>query len=155
MGDQRQRWPVHGPGAAAEYQIVGYAVDPAVADRVLKGKIDSPRNVVWSTPVGVTANEPGSAPSLDFVDPVKKIAPVGEVPAASPIVVEWGSYPNAKSYRVQMFEQPEPTGFRDQKELFDFKSQPRGTATHFNPADARVELKKGMYYSTSIEAMDE
>ena len=139
----------------AVYRIVGYAVDPAVADRVLKGKIDSPLNVVWGTPIGVTASEPGSAPSLDFVDPVKKIAPFGEVSAASPIVIEWSAYPNAKSYRVQMFEQSEPTGFREQKELFDFNSQPRVTATRFNPADAGVDLKKGKYYSTSIEAMDE
>jgi len=137
------------------YRVDGYEIDRESADAVLSGKIDSPRNIHSGDTAPVAVDRPGRAPDLDFVDPVRKALPLGDISRAGPIVVAWEPYPGAAGYRIQLIEWKE-WGARGQAmtDVFDPYNVPLVTKPSFNPAEHAVELHKGSYYSLTIDAVD-
>ena len=137
------------------YRVDGFELDREAADEALAGKIDNPRNLHSADTAPVAVDRPGRAPKLDFVDPVRKSPPLGEVSRARPIVVAWEPYPGAAGYRVQLIEWKD-WGARGQAmtDAFDPWHAPVVTKPSFNPVDHDVELHKGSYYSLTIDAID-
>jgi hypothetical protein len=137
-----------------KYRIDGYKLDSSSANAALAGRIDSPGNVHDSGVFEVAEGRVGKALELDFVEPVKKLGPQGEVSLEQPLVVTWAPYPGATEYRIQLVEQPTPGTPMAQKRLFDWNSQPKTAATAINLTERGVRLRKGYYYSYEIGALD-
>lgn len=137
-----------------KYRIDGYSLDSASANAALPGKLDNPKNVHDSGVFTVAEGRNGKALDLDFVEPVKKVAPQGEVSAAQPLIVSWEAYPGASEYRLQLVEQAERNSPISQKHLFEWMNQPKTTATSINLSDHGVKLKKGYFYIYQITALD-
>jgi hypothetical protein len=137
-----------------KYRVDGYAVDHRSADAVLPGKIDNPRNVHDSGVFTVAEGRDGKAPDLDFIEPVKKMSPLGEVSVAKPLIVSWEPYPGATQYRIQLIEQPDRRSPMDQKRLFEWNVQPKTAATSINLSEQNIKLKKGHYYIFEVQALD-
>jgi len=138
------------------YRVDGYEIDRESADAVLAGKIESPRNGFSSEVAPVSADRSGRAPNLDFVDPVRKALPLGEVSRTQPIVVSWEPYPGAAAYRVQLSEWKGGGEYHghDMRDVFDPYHAPAVKEPSFNPADHDVELHMGSYYSLTVDAVD-
>lgn len=138
-----------------QYRIDGYGLDHASADAVLAGKVDNPGNVHDSGVFTVAEGRDGKAPDLDFIEPVQKMAPLGEVSATKPVIVSWEPYPGARQYRIQLIELPDRRSPMGQKRLFDWNSQPTTTATSINLSEQGAKLKKGHYYIYEVAALGE
>lgn len=137
-----------------EYRIDGYMLDSSSANAALPGKVDNPRNAHDSAVFTVAKERNGKALDLDFVDPVKRRGPDGEVSVGQPLIVSWEPYAGAAQYRVQLIEQAHPGDPTQQKRLFDWNSRPKTSATTINLSEHGVRLKKGYYYSVEIDALD-
>jgi hypothetical protein len=139
-----------------QYRIDGYQLDSDTANRVLRGKIDSPmRHPPFRETVTVAEGKPGKGLDFRFVDPVRKTGPSGEVSVGQPVIVTWEPYPNASAYRLQLVEQKDPHDFDTHKRLFEWPKRPIVSATSANLAELGIVLKKGHYYAVEIEAIDE
>jgi len=139
-----------------KYRIDGYELDSSVVHKVLSGKTDGPRQGFSQVDVTVVeAGKPGQGIDLFYVDPVRKIGPVGEVTLAKPVVISWQPYPGATAYRVQLIEQSDPRDYGNQRRLFDWREQLTVSATSVDLAQYKVALKKGYYYTVEIEALDD
>lgn len=136
-----------------KYRIDGYALDHTSADAVLAGKVDNPGNVHDSGVFTVAEGRDGKAPDLDFIEPVKKMAPLGEVSATKPVIVSWEPYPGARQYRIQLIELPDRRSPMGQRRLFDWNSQPTTAATSINLSEQGINLKKGYYYIYEVAAL--
>ena len=82
----------------AKYRIDGYELDSSIANTLLAGKTDGPRDELLSmreTIVVVAQGKARRGPDLAFVDPVRKKGPFGDISLAQPVVVSWEAYPNA------------------------------------------------------------
>lgn len=121
----------------AQYRIDGYELDSASANKALRGLIDNPRNAHSSEIMTVAEGRPGRGLDLDFVDPVKKQGPIGEVSLAKPVVITWEPYPRATSYRLQLTEQKDPRDYTNQKWLFEWNRRPRIAGTSIDPFPGR------------------
>jgi hypothetical protein len=137
-----------------KYRIDGYTLDSSSADAALPGKVDNPRNEHDSGVFTVAAGRDGRALDLDFLEPVKKLAPQGEVSAAQPLILSWEPYPGASEYRIQLVEQAERGSPISQKHLFNWNSQPKTAATSINLSDHGIKLRKGYYYIYQVAALD-
>lgn len=137
-----------------KYRIDGYMLDSSSADIALPGKVDNPVNPHDGPVFDVAAGRNGKALDLDFVDPVKKIAPKGEFSIAQPLVVSWEPYPGATQYQIQLIEQPHPSDITTQKRLFEWSQQPKTTATSVNLSEHGIKLRKGHYYAFEVNALD-
>lgn len=138
-----------------KYKVNGYELDSDSAHRVLSGKVDAPRTHFHESEILTVADgRPAKGLDLEFVEPVKRQAPTGEVSAAEPLVVSWEAYPGAVSYRLQLIEQKARRDYESQKRLFDWRERPMVTGTRANLSEHGVKLKKGYYYSVEIEAFD-
>jgi hypothetical protein len=138
----------------AQYRIDGYELDSASANTTLRGLIDNPQNSHWSEIMTVAEGRRGRALDLDFVDPVKKKGPAGEVSLAKPVVITWEPYPRATGYRVQLIEQKDPRDYINQKRLFDWNGRPTITGTSLDLSQQGIALQKGFYYSIEIDALE-
>jgi len=137
-----------------KYRIDGYKLDSTSANSALPGKIDNPANVHDSGVLTVAEGRDGKALDLDFVDPVKKLGPQGEVALGQPLVASWAPYPGATEYRIQLVEQSTPGSPMTQKRLFDWDSQPKTAATMINLTERGIKLRKGYHYSFEVSALD-
>ncbi len=138
----------------AQYRIDGYSLDSSAANIVLKGKTDNPQNSHSSEVMTVAEGRPGRALDLDFIDPVKKKGPSGEVSLAKPIVISWEAYPGAISYKLQLVEQKDPRNYMDQRRLFEWNRRPTVAATSITLSEHGVTLSKGFHYTIEIDAID-
>lgn len=137
-----------------KYKVNGYELDSDSAHRVLSGKVDGPRVHFHENEILTVADgRPAKGLDLEFVEPVKRKGPSGEVSAAKPLVVSWEAYPGAVSYRLQLIEQKAPRDYESQKRLFEWRERPLVTGTSANLTERGVKLKKGHYYSVEIEAL--
>jgi hypothetical protein len=137
----------------AQYRIDGYALDSPTANTVLKGKIDNPQNSHSSEVMTVADGRPGRGLDLDFVDPVRKKGPSGDVSLTKPIVLSWEPYPGATSYKVQLIEQKDPRNYMDQKRLFEWNRRPTVATTSIALSEHGVTLSKGFYYAIEVDAI--
>jgi len=138
-----------------KYRIDGYQLDSSTVNKPLKGKIDSPRNPHWSeATMTVAEGKAGRGLTLDYVDPVRKIGPTGEVSKAGPVVISWEPYLNAASYRLQLVEQEDPRDYTNQKYLFDWQHLPTVSETSLDLSQHGISVKKGFHYSVQISALD-
>ena len=137
-----------------KYRIDGYTLDSSSADAALPGKVDNPRNEHDSGVFTVAAGRDGRALDLDFLEPVKKLAPQGELSAAQPLILSWEPYPGASEYRIQLVEQAERSSPISQKHLFNWNRQPKTAATSINLSDHGIKLRKGYYYIYQVAALD-
>lgn len=137
-----------------KYRIDGYMLDSGSANIALPGKVDNPVNPHDGPVFDVAEGRNGKALELDFVDPVKKTGPKGEVSIAQPLVVSWEPYPGAAQYRIQLIEQAHPSDVTRQKRLFEWNKQPKTTATSINLSEHGIKLRKGHHYSFEVDALD-
>jgi hypothetical protein len=138
-----------------QYRIDGYSLDSSVANVVLKGKTDNPQNSHSSEIMNVAEGRSGRALDLDFVDPVKKKGPTGEVSLAKPIVISWEPYPGAATYKLQLIEQKDPRNYMAEKRLFDWNRRPTVPGTSINLSEHGITLTKGFYYTVEVDALDD
>lgn len=162
-GSVFSQWAVTDAGGRYEvalpygkYRVDGYELDSQAAYRLLAGKTDAPRQGYGQVDVIVVdAGKPGRGIDLAFVDPVRKLGPVGDVSLAKPVVITWQPYAGAAAYRVQLVEQSDPRDYESQRRLFDWRERPVVSGTSLDLAKQKVELKKGHYYTVEIEALDD
>ncbi|MGZ9257564.1 MAG: hypothetical protein ACXW50_24310 [Candidatus Binatia bacterium] len=137
-----------------KYRIDGYELDYSTANQALKGKTDNPQNIYDTAVIALDEKKVGRGPDLDFVDPVRKVGPFGEVSTAKPVVIEWKAYPGAATYEVQLFEQDDPRNFSGQKNVFDWNRKPVVSETSLDLQKHGVSLKKGFHYTVHVCALD-
>jgi hypothetical protein len=140
-----------------KYRVDGYELDHAKTSALLSGKTDGPANHQYQSDdtMIVAEGKPGRGLRLEYVDPVVKIGPKGEVPAARPVVLQWQAYPKATSYRVQLTEQKDEHDYSDMRQLLGCCKQATVVnATSLDLAERDVKLKPGHVYSVYIEALD-
>lgn len=137
----------------AEYRIDGYSLDSSSANTVLRGKTNNPGNGYTSGRMTVGEGRPGRGIDLDFVDPVRKMGPFGEVSLAKPVVISWEAYPGALNYRVQLVEYARPRAYETQRRVFEWDQQPLVAVTSIDLAEHGVQLKKDHYYTVEIDAL--
>jgi hypothetical protein len=136
-----------------KYRVDGYELDSSVAQKVLAGKIDGPLNHSSPQLMTVAQDRAGEGIDLSYVDPVRKIGPVGDVSRAKPVVISWEAYPGASAYRLQLVEQKDRRDFQNHVRLFDWSQRPVVTGTSLDLSAQKVPLKKGYYYAVEIEAL--
>lgn len=139
-----------------KYRIDGYELDSSMVHRLLSGKTDAPLLPMHhheATEAG--EGKPGKGLDLAYVDPVRKLAPSGDVRLDQPVIVTWQAYPGAAAYRLQVIEQKDPRDYASQRRLFEWRERPVVTATRLDLADYKVALQKGHHYGIEIEALDE
>ena len=162
-GSVMSQWAMSGADGRYEvavpygkYRVDGYELDSLVAEKVLAGKTDGPRQGHGGVDVTVVeAGKPGQGLDLAFVDPVRKLGPAGEVSLAQPVLLTWQPYAGAAAYRLQLVEQSDPRDYENQRRVFDWRERPVVSGTRFDLAEQKIALKKGYYYSIEIEALDE
>src|SRR6185503_4507897 len=123
-------------------RIQGYELDSQAANKVLAGKIDNPNNEHSGDVMNVASGRDGTGLKLDFVDPVKKKEPKGEVSLDKPVVISWESYPKASTYRLQLVERKAPRDYAGEQRLFRWSQRPLVSTTSADPANHGVTLKK-------------
>jgi hypothetical protein len=137
-----------------KYRIDGYELDYSTANQALRGKTDNPQNIYDTGVIALAETKSGRGPDLDFVDPVRKVGPFGEVSTAKPVVIEWEAYPNAASYEVQLIEQDDPRNFSTQKNIFDWNRKPVVSETVLDLTKHGVSVRKGFHYTVQVCALD-
>ena len=139
-----------------KYRIDGYQLDYAVVDTLLGGKTDSPHNSQYRSDdiITVAGGKLGRGPDFEYVDPVRKKGPQGEVPLSKPVVLEWEAYPNAATYQVQLTEAQDPRNYATRRQVFECCSRPSVSGTSFNLSERGVKVKKGYSYFFDISAVD-
>ncbi|MCK5305809.1 MAG: carboxypeptidase regulatory-like domain-containing protein [Candidatus Omnitrophica bacterium] len=138
-----------------KYRIDGYKFDHSSADLILAGKIGNPRNAHASEIMLVNEKKIGRGLDLDYVDPVIKSGPIGEVSLSEPIIVTWEPYPGASTYRIQLMEQKNPRDYMEQKYLFNWSKRPTVQEAFINITEQGIKLKKSHYYTVEINALDD
>lgn len=136
-----------------EYRIDGYEIETQSANEYLAGKIDHPRNGLFGESrfvVGPTRN--GEGLNLDFVDPVVKTGPSGEVSLSKDIVATWQAYPGAEHYVIQIYENENIHDYIGQKRLFKWSERPVVNEPMINLTAYKVPLKIGFYYTLEVQA---
>jgi hypothetical protein len=140
-----------------KYRVDGYDLDPARTNAILSGKTDGPANQDYESRETMTVAEgtPGRGPALEYVDPVIKIGPKGEVSSTKAVVLQWQAYPKASAYRVQLTEQKDEHDYSDMKQLLGCCKQATVvTETSLALAEHGVKLRPGYVYAVYIEALD-
>jgi len=139
-----------------KYRIDGYNLDYSIVDAVLSGKTDSPNNHQYRSDdiIVVADGKIGRGPDFEYVDPVRKKGPQGEVSLSKPVVLEWEAYPNATTYRVQITEAQDPRDYTSRKQLFECCRGPGVSGTSFDLSERGVKLKKRYSYFIDITALD-
>jgi hypothetical protein len=140
-----------------KYRVDGYEIDSSVANSVLAGKTDGPRQAPFHQDLTmVAAGKPGEGLDLDYVDPVRKLGPRGDVSLAQPVVLSWEPYPGAIAYRLQLIERRERGDYESERRVFvEWRDQPIVSGTSANLAEYKVALKKDHYYTFEVEALGE
>ena len=164
-GAVMSQWATSGAGGKyeisvpyAKYHIDGYELDSSVANSLLSGKTDGPRDDLLhmrDSFVVAAEGKPGRAIDFAFVDPVRKKGPTGEVSLAEPVIITWEAYPSAVAYRVQLVEQKDPRDYSNQRRVFEWQQRPTISGTSMNLAEHGAVLKKGYHYTVEIEALDQ
>ena len=138
-----------------KYRMDGYELDRSTADKFLAGKIDHPRNLHPGVKFEVTEEKAGEGLILDYVDPIIKKEPTGEVSLSGDIVARWQSYPGAARYVVQIYENEDLYGFVGEKQIYKWSERPTVEEPMLNLTSQGVPLKAGYYYTLKIRAEDQ
>jgi hypothetical protein len=136
------------------YRIDGYEIQWASAQRVLAGKIDSPRNLHSSGEFEVSQDSVGEGLTLRYIDPVVVLGPAGDVPSSGAVVVSWEPYTGAARYRVQLWESDGTGDGVARDAVFPWNERPQVSETSVDLTAAGVILNPGSYYTIEIYAMD-
>jgi hypothetical protein len=139
-----------------KYRIDGYQLDYKTANAVLSGKTDVPRNGPPGSDDIMTVTEGNSGRGLDleYVDPVRKKGPAGEVSLTKPVILEWEAYPGAAEYEIQLTEARDANDYASWQQLFKCCNLPRAKGTSFDVSKRGVTLKKAHVYYVEITALD-
>jgi hypothetical protein len=137
------------------YRIDGYELDSSVADAVLAGKTDGPRQGFYYSVMVVEEGKPGQGLDFAYVDPVRKLGPSGDIKLAQLLIVSWQPYPGAAAYRLQLTEHKHPGDYEGQRRMFEWRERPIVSGTSANLSEYKIALKKGYYYRIEIEALGE
>ena len=138
-----------------DYRIDGFDIDYKSANSTLGGKIGSPKNPYQSERFSVSDRQPGEGLDLNFIDPIVKTGPFGEVSLAQDIVVTWEPYPGATSYSVQLYESKNKRDVSYKGALYSWSKRPKVHEPRLKINDHGIELKPEKYYFVEIIALDE
>jgi hypothetical protein len=160
-GSVMSQWGKTGPDGLysivvpfGEYSIDGYEIDWDSANEALPNKIDSPRNHYEADLFEVGPGKNGEGLSLDYMDPMIRLGPQGEVSLSKDVVVTWEPYPGATSYVVQVYESDKPHGIMGWKAIFECAERPRVNESNINLTALGAPLKPDHYYTVEIDALD-
>jgi len=142
------------PVPYGKYRIDGYELDMRSANKHLAGKIDHPGNPHLGAKFVVAKGKTGEGLSLDYVDPIIKEGPSGEVSLAEEIVASWKPYPGAARYVIQIYENDKPHGFVGQNQIYKWSERPTVEEPMLNLTKQGVPLKAGYYYTLQVRAED-
>lgn len=134
-----------------EYRVDGYEIDTQTANVVLANKIDNPNNPHSGGLFEAVFGKNGEGLSLDYVDPVIKRGPRGEVSLSKDIVVSWEPYPGATSYVIQVYESENIYDFLG-RPIFRWPERPRVSESRVDLTELHAQLKPGHYYTVEIIA---
>jgi hypothetical protein len=138
-----------------KYRVDGYELDYKLLDDLLSGMTDSPQNQPFADDIMTVAEgKPGRGVDLDYVAPVRISGPFGEISLAKPVVIEWGVYPGAAQYEVQLTEARDARDYTSRRQLFPCCNIPKAPGTSFNLSEHGVTLKKGYVYYVDVTALD-
>lgn len=140
---------------AGRYRIDGYELDRRHADSVLAGLTGAG----WNSHKGamafaVGADKPGEGLNLDYVVPVKTLAPKGEISVEEKIVARWEPYPGAERYRLQLYRGGPGSSPAATESLFTWRQRPEVQRTEFDLGNYRDLLRPGYYYRLEVCAVD-
>ena len=135
-----------------EYRIDGFELDMDNVNSVLANKIDHPQNAHSSEKFIVSADTPGRALRLRFVDPVVMNMKKNKFSVSEDVIIDWLPYPDTGEYSVQIYEKTDPHGYDFSKRLFKWSERPIVSGTSINLRERSVEVKKGHFYVVEIYA---
>jgi len=135
-----------------KYSIDGYELDRLVANKVLAGKIDHPRNPHSGAVQDVNKANMGYGLNFNFVDPVIKKTKKQYL-VSEEIILEWEPYPNASDYSVQLFEKKDPNVWSN-KTVFPHTNTPVVAEARLNLKTQNIKLKPKFFYVLQVYARD-
>ncbi len=139
-----------------EYRIDGWKIDHETADKHLAGKILEPELHFVSKNIEVTENKIAKGPSLNFIDPIKILRPLGIIPYTENIELEWSQVNDTKLYRIQIIDRGLNLRGIDYRPLFQtFNDRPTTPKTSISTKEMGINLEPGHFYILEIEALNE
>lgn len=137
-----------------EYIIDGWRIDYQNAHKVLDGKILEPGLGFNSPKVLINENIVSTAPSLNFIDPIKIINPKGVISNSERIEFMWTKVENAKEYRIQIVDRGKSLKGTEYKPIFGCYSEwPTTTNNSITIREMAVSLQSGHYYTFKVQAL--
>ena len=140
------------PVPYGEYQLVGFELDRRSADIALPNKILHPSRHHSTQRFQVAEGNPGLGLFLDFVDPIELLSKGARYRSSDEVVLQWGPYPGANSYSVQLYAKNKPDEFGGRNQLFPWSSRPEVLEPEINLSTHGVELKPGKFYGVHVQA---
>ncbi len=159
-GSVLSQWAVTGPNGEyrvsvpyGEYRIDGYELDRNVANDVLANKISHPEESHSTGRFEVRDGQAGHGLKFRFVDPVVKRLTKRKYSKGDSVILEWEPYPEANSYKVQVFEKADAHTWKS-THLFQWPDKPVAYEPRLDLDEHHIDLKPGLFYAYEVEAMD-
>ncbi|MBL8518557.1 MAG: carboxypeptidase regulatory-like domain-containing protein [Betaproteobacteria bacterium] len=136
------------------YRVDGYMLNHNNLDEILGGKTDAPRYGASGVETKVSAETPGTAIDLVFVDAISVTAPKGLVGLDDHLVARWDPYPGAASYRINLTERASEGDWQSSRQLFQWSEQPKTSAPEIDLRSTKAQFKPDHVYLLSVRALD-
>lgn len=135
-----------------KYRYQGFELDPATADSVLAGMLQTRLHERPVLPyVEASPQRPGMGPELTFETAVTPTAPLAKEPVAPGRVrLSWKSFPGAEEYEVTLMEHDD----RGRSARSLMTNPPLRTSDTFLVIPNHVALNPGTIYTWSITALN-
>lgn len=137
-----------------DYRIDGRELDMKQLPPELAGKIMSPASPCMGWHASVYEGSVGEGLDLEFVDPVVFIGPTGDIKVGDSITVEWAPFPDAETYRVQVFESSTRNTWQGFRPVFEHPENPEVSGTRLDLLSFTGGLRAGYFYDVHITAID-
>lgn len=150
--DSEGRYKV--PVPPGEYKIHGYELDRRSANQTLSGLIGPPdRQAPKEERFTLESGQSAPGLNLEYIAPVAKLAPTGQVSLDSQIVARWEAYPGADHYLLQVLKSPRSEFLDTRQVVFEWQDRPRIDGTEVDLRDIGVPLEAGQFYYLEIIAL--
>jgi hypothetical protein len=137
------------------YRIDGWKIDHETADKFLAGKILEPELQFISNTITVSENILAKGPSLNFIDPIKILKPLGIVTYTENVEIEWSKVEVANSYRVQIIDRGDNLRGSEYKPLFrTYNDWPSTSNTTIKTKEMGINLDPGHFYTLEVHALN-
>lgn len=139
-----------------EYRIDGWKIDHQTADKFVAGKILEPELHFISDTITVSENSIAKGPSLNFIDPIKILTPLGIIPYSKNVEIEWSKVNGTKQYRIQIIDRGANIRGTDYRPLFQtYDDRPTTKNSAISTKDMGINLEPGHFYTLEIQALND